>query len=68
MTMQQLRSVWRIDAATLHKGDRLVLTGSPYECESNRMSLLTSVTRPADGWSWSVKRDARGEPIPASGN
>jgi hypothetical protein len=47
-------------------GDRVIVTGSPArDPESHRLSLLTEIRRPRDGWQWSrngiavLKEDAR---------
>ena len=52
MTMWQLSNGWGITQQILRQGDRVVVRGSPYECEENRISLLTEVRRLDDGWSW----------------
>ena len=38
----------------LHAGDHVVVTGSvPRDPADHRLSLVTDIRRPADGWRWS---------------
>ena len=39
---------------SLRAGDRVLVTGNPSRDPAERKMHLTSVTRPADGWKWSV--------------
>jgi len=42
------------EAGMLAAGDRLVITGAAtWNRETHRISLLTSIRRPSDGWEWS---------------
>lgn len=44
-----------IDETTFRVNDYLVLTGSPsVNPRAKRMSLVTEVFRPSDGWQWQV--------------
>lgn len=52
MTVAQLSQIWSIGPETLKAGDELVVKGTPYSCEKDKMSLLATVLRPANGWSW----------------
>lgn len=46
-----------IQNSTLLVGDNIVVTGSPKkDPKEHRISLLTEVRRPKDGWEWSQKR------------
>ena len=39
---------------TLKVGDRVLVTGSAFRNQAvHKMSLLTQIRRPADGWVWS---------------
>ena len=53
MTMFQLSNGWGITKEILRPGDRVVVRGSPYACEENKISLIAAVRRLDDGWSWS---------------
>lgn len=49
---QMLR--WNVTRETLHVGDHLVVTGSaPHDRTDRRLSLVTEMRRPTDGWRWS---------------
>jgi Family of unknown function (DUF6152) len=52
MTVPQLKGMWGIAPDTLAPGDVVIVKGTPYSCEQDKMSLLASVTRPRDGWTW----------------
>lgn len=45
------------DGATLKVGDEVVIVGSPARNPDDRMMLMRSVERPADGWKWSGRVD-----------
>jgi len=45
---------WNITKNTLATGDRIVVTGAvTFAKTDHRLSLVRSIQRPADGWSWS---------------
>jgi hypothetical protein len=47
-----------VEDGTLKAGDRVVIIGSKNRNpELNVITLLTSVSRPSDGWSWSRPRN-----------
>jgi hypothetical protein len=57
-TIDQLRRA-NVADGTLKVGDRIVLTGSKNRTPGlNKMTLLSAVRRPSDGWSWSRPRDS----------
>jgi hypothetical protein len=41
-----------IEKDTLKPGDRVVVTGNPSRNAADRRLHLQTITRPADGWSW----------------
>ena len=41
-----------VENTTLRPGDRLIITGNPSRDASARRLWLRTVTRPADGWTW----------------
>jgi hypothetical protein len=48
-----------VDALTLKKGDRLVVTGNPHrDFTANGILNFQSVTRPSDGLTWTAARRA----------
>lgn len=56
-TVDQLRRA-NVEDGALKVGDRVVITGSKNRNpELNIITLLTSVSRPSDGWSWSRPRN-----------
>jgi hypothetical protein len=47
-------SRWMIEKGTLHVGDHVVITArATRDRTEHRLSLVTDIRRPADGWSWS---------------
>jgi hypothetical protein len=45
---------WRIAKDTVAAGDHVIVTGSaPRDTADRRLSLITGIRRPADGWNWS---------------
>ena len=45
---------WNIAKDTLTAGDHVVVTGAvPRDPADHRLSLVSEITRPADGWNWS---------------
>jgi len=45
---------WNITKDTLHVGDHLIVTAAPtHDPADRRLSLVTAIRRPADGWHWS---------------
>jgi hypothetical protein len=57
LTIFELSNGWGITREFLGQGDRVVVRGSPYLCETNRISLLSEVRRLDDGWSWTSSTD-----------
>jgi hypothetical protein len=56
-TIDQLRRA-NVEDGTLKAGDRVVITGSKNRNpELSVITLLSSVSRPSDGWSWSRPRN-----------
>lgn len=56
-TVDQLRRA-NVEDGTLKAGDRLVITGSKNRNPGvDVITLLSSVSRPSDGWSWSRPRN-----------
>jgi hypothetical protein len=53
-TLWELSNRWGITEGILRRGDRILLRGSPLECESNSLSLIVEVRRLEDGWTWSA--------------
>lgn len=53
-TIWELSNRWGITREFLRRGDRVLVRGSPYDCEENRMSIIVEVRRLEDGWSWNV--------------
>lgn len=44
---------WRIAKDTLAAGDHIVVTGSvTRDAADHRLSIVTAIRRPVDGWSW----------------
>jgi hypothetical protein len=41
-----------VENTTLRPGDRLIITGNPSRDAGARRLWLRTVTRPADGWTW----------------
>jgi uncharacterized protein DUF6152 len=41
-----------VENSTLRPGDRLIITGNPSRDPAARRLWLRTVTRPADGWTW----------------
>jgi hypothetical protein len=41
-----------VENTTLRPGDRLIITGNPSKEPGARRLWLRTVTRPADGWTW----------------
>jgi hypothetical protein len=41
-----------VENTTLRPGDRLIITGNPSKDPGVRRLWLRTVTRPADGWTW----------------
>jgi hypothetical protein len=41
-----------VENTTLRPGDRLIITGNPSKDPGARRLWLRTVTRPADGWTW----------------
>lgn len=41
-----------VENTTLRPGDRLIITGNPSKDLGARRLWLRTVTRPADGWTW----------------
>jgi hypothetical protein len=53
-------------AGMLSVGDRLVINGAAtWNRETHRISLLTSIRRPSDGWEWSKFTVTPGRSAPA---
>jgi hypothetical protein len=51
--LNQLRR-WNVEPGALNVGDHVIVTGSLWRDPSvRRMSILTEIRRPADGWRWS---------------
>ena len=49
---------WGVRAGMLAIGDRVVVTGSAFRDPAvHRLSLLTEIVRPRDGWRWSRNRN-----------
>ena len=48
-----------VTADSLKPGDHLVINGSPGRKPAERRLHLKTITRPADGWSWSGPNTAR---------
>jgi len=47
-------SRWMIDKGTLNVGDHVIITArATRDRTEHRLSLVTDIRRPADGWSWS---------------
>lgn len=46
-----------ITERSLQRGDRVILTGNPHKTYKDVM-MLTSITRPSDGWKWSDSKTA----------
>ena len=47
-------SRWMIDKGTLNVGDHVIVTArATRDRTEHRLSLVTDIRRPADGWSWS---------------
>ena len=45
---------WNVTKTTLATGDHVIVTGSvTYARTDHRLSIVTSIQRPADGWNWS---------------
>ena len=45
---------WNITRDTLHVGDHVIVTAAPtHDPAERRLSLVTEIRRPADGWHWS---------------
>ena len=45
---------WNITRDTLHVGDHVIVTAAPtHDPAERRLSLVTEIRRPADGWRWS---------------
>jgi hypothetical protein len=45
---------WNITKDTLHVGDHIVVTAAPtHDPADRRLSLVTEMRRPVDGWRWS---------------
>jgi hypothetical protein len=45
---------WNITKDTLRVGDHLIVTAAPTrDPDDRRLSIVTQVRRPADGWRWS---------------
>jgi hypothetical protein len=56
-TVDQLRRA-NVEDGALKIGDRIVITGSKNRTPGlNKITLLSSVSRPSDGWSWSRPRN-----------
>ena len=56
-TVDQLRRA-NVEDGALKAGDRVVITGSKNRNPNlNVVTLLSSVSRPSDGWSWSRPRN-----------
>ncbi len=50
--LQQMRR-WNVNPDTVVAGDHLIVTGSaPKDRTDHRLSILTAIRRPSDGWSW----------------
>jgi len=44
---------WSITKDTLAAGDHVIVTGAvPRDRADHRLSLVTAIRRPADGWNW----------------
>jgi uncharacterized protein DUF6152 len=44
---------WNITRDTLHVGDRVVVTAAPtHDPSERRLSIVTEIRRPGDGWRW----------------
>ncbi len=51
--LSQLRRA-NVEPGALKVGDHVVVTGSPFRDPStHKLSILTDIRRPADGWRWS---------------
>jgi len=45
---------WNITRDTLHVGDHVIVTAAPtHDPAERRLSLVSEIRRPADGWRWS---------------
>ena len=56
-----------VQRETVRKGDRLIVTGSPHRDPArNLLTLLTGITRPADGWQWTRRGVVQGSPAARS--
>jgi len=53
LALRQLRG-WGLVGGELKPGDHIIIAGSPWrDPAEHRLSLLTDIRRPADGWHWS---------------
>jgi hypothetical protein len=44
---------WSVTKDTLAAGDHIIVTGSvPHDPADHRLSIVTAVKRPTDGWHW----------------
>ena len=54
LSMYQLTGRFHVEKDTLSVGDHLILTARAMRDQTqHRLSLVTEVRRPADGWAWS---------------
>lgn len=52
LSLYQLRR-WNVSKDDLQVGDHVVVTGSiPRDRTDHRLSIVTDIRRPSDGWSW----------------
>jgi uncharacterized protein DUF6152 len=58
-------SRWHVAKGTLKAGDHVILTGRAVRDRSiHKLSLVTEIQRPADGWRWSRQIPDVPPPIP----